>query len=89
MPSTRLCSSIFEYLDFLHACRALGSTPERTAMVGDRYDRDVRGAHDVGMFTVLIDIHRKPIPPDGPRPDAIVATIADVLAVLPPTPVGG
>ncbi|MDB5093758.1 MAG: putative hydrolase [Candidatus Eremiobacteraeota bacterium] len=74
---------------FLHACRALGSTPERTAMVGDRYDRDVRGAHDVGMFTVLIDIHRKPIPAEGPRPDAIVATIADVLAVLPPAPVAG
>lgn len=68
---------------FLHACRALGSVPERTAMVGDRYDRDVRGAHDVGLFTVLLDVHAIPLPIGGPRPDAIVPTIADVLGVLP------
>ncbi|BDE07805.1 hypothetical protein WPS_30810 [Vulcanimicrobium alpinum] len=68
---------------FRHAARVLGSTPERTAMVGDRYDRDVRGAHDIGMFTVLIDVHAHPIPPDGPQPDAIVQRITEVLDVLP------
>ncbi|HEY4441257.1 MAG TPA: HAD family hydrolase [Candidatus Elarobacter sp.] len=65
------------------ACRTLGTSPERAAMVGDRYDRDVRGAHDVGLFTVLVDVHGARIPADGPRPDAIVQTIADVLTVLP------
>jgi putative hydrolase of the HAD superfamily len=69
---------------FLHAARALGGTPEHTAMVGDRYDRDIRGALDLGMFTVLIDVHAMPIPDHAPRPDAIVPTIADVLGVLPP-----
>jgi putative hydrolase of the HAD superfamily len=68
---------------FRHAARVLGTTPERTAMVGDRYDRDVRGALDIGMFTVLIDVHAIPIPEHAPRPDAIVPTIADVLGVLP------
>ena len=68
---------------FLHACRALGSAPERTAMVGDRYDRDIRGAHELGMFTVLIDVHRLPIPGDAPQPDAVVTSIADVPSVLP------
>jgi putative hydrolase of the HAD superfamily len=68
---------------FLHACRVLGSTPERTAMVGDRYDRDVRGALAAGLFTVLIDVHAIPLPDGAPRPDAVVATIADVLGVLP------
>jgi putative hydrolase of the HAD superfamily len=68
---------------FLHACRALGSEPARTAMVGDRYGRDVVGAHDAGLFTVLLDVHALPIPDDGPRPDAVVTTIGDVLAVLP------
>ena len=29
---------------YRHACRVLGSEPARTAMVGDRYERDVRGA---------------------------------------------
>jgi HAD superfamily hydrolase (TIGR01549 family) len=68
---------------FAHACAVLGSDPAHTAMVGDRYDRDVRGALDIGMFTVLIDVHAIPIPEHAPRPDAIVPTIADVLGVLP------
>jgi putative hydrolase of the HAD superfamily len=68
---------------FRYACRALGSPPERAAMVGDRYDRDVRGALEAGLFTVLIDVHAIPLPDGAPRPDAIVPTIADVLGVLP------
>ncbi len=67
---------------YRHACRVLGSEPARTAMVGDRYARDVLGAHEVGLFTVLIDVHGVPIP-EGPRPDAVVASITDVLGVLP------
>jgi putative hydrolase of the HAD superfamily len=68
---------------FRHACEVLGSVPERTAMVGDRYDRDIAGAKRSGLFTVLIDVHAIPIPDGAPPPDAVVATIADVLAVLP------
>jgi putative hydrolase of the HAD superfamily len=68
---------------FRHACDVLGSVPERTAMVGDRYDRDITGAKDSGLFTVLIDVHAVPIPDGAPLPDVVVATIADVLAVLP------
>ena len=70
---------------FRHACRVLGSEPARTAMVGDRYDRDIRGAHGLGMFTVLIDVHRAPIPAGVSGPDAVVSSIADVLGVLPAT----
>ena len=68
---------------FAHACATLGSTPERTAMVGDRYDRDVSGALELGLFTVLVDVHRIPLIPSAPPPDAIVPSIADVLRVLP------
>jgi putative hydrolase of the HAD superfamily len=68
---------------FRHACEVLGSTPESTAMVGDRYDRDITGAKEAGLFTVLIDVHAIPIPDGAPPPDRIVATIADVLPVLP------
>ncbi|GAC1585479.1 MAG: hypothetical protein NVS3B28_08250 [Candidatus Velthaea sp.] len=68
---------------FRHACAVLGSVPERTAMVGDRYDRDVIGAHEAGLFTVLIDVHEIPLPAGKPRPDAIVESIADVLGVMP------
>ena len=68
---------------FRHACRVLGSEPARTAMVGDRYGRDVVGAHEAGLFTVLIDVHAIPIPDGAPKPDAVIGAIGDVLAVLP------
>jgi HAD superfamily hydrolase (TIGR01549 family) len=68
---------------FAHACAVLDSEPQRTAMVGDRYDRDITGAHEAGLFTVLVDVHRIPIPAGARPPDAVVATIAEVLAVLP------
>jgi putative hydrolase of the HAD superfamily len=74
---------------FRHACDALGSEPARTAMVGDRYERDVLGARDAGLFTVLVDVHRRAIPAGGPAPDATVASIADVLAVIPLASAGG
>lgn len=68
---------------FRLACRTLGSEPARTAMVGDRYDRDIIGAAEVGLFTVLIDIHAIPIPDGARAPDAVVPSIAGVLGVLP------
>ncbi len=68
---------------FRHACEVLGSVPERTAMVGDRYDRDIVGAKLAGLYTVLIDVHAIPLPDGGVPPDAVVANIGEVLAVLP------
>jgi putative hydrolase of the HAD superfamily len=68
---------------FRHACRELRSEPSRSAMVGDRYYRDVVGAHEAGLFTVLLDVHAIPIPDGGPRPDAVIASIGEVLGVLP------
>jgi FMN phosphatase YigB (HAD superfamily) len=68
---------------FTLACRTLGSLPERTAMVGDRYDRDVLGAHAAGLFSVLIDVRRVPLPEGGRAPDAVVTALPDVLGVLP------
>jgi FMN phosphatase YigB (HAD superfamily) len=61
----------------------LGSEPARAAMVGDRYGRDVVGAREAGLFTVLLDVHAIPIPEGAPQPDAIVTSIAEVLDVLP------
>jgi len=68
---------------FRHACRELGSEPSRAAMVGDRYARDIVGAHEAGLFTVLLDVHAIPIPEGAPRPDAVVASIGDVPAAIP------
>jgi putative hydrolase of the HAD superfamily len=74
---------------FAHACATLGSSPRHTAMVGDRYDRDIVGAQRGGLFTVLIDVHAIPIPDGAPPPDAVVSSIADVLAALPLAPIEG
>ncbi|HTW83984.1 MAG TPA: HAD family hydrolase [Candidatus Sulfotelmatobacter sp.] len=68
---------------FRHACAVLGSTPERTAMVGDRYERDVVGAAEAGLFTVLIDVHAIPLPEGARPPDATIVAIEDVLGVIP------
>lgn len=68
---------------FRHACRVLGSEPARSAMVGDRYHRDVAGAHDAGLFTVLLDVHAIPVPDGAPQPDAVIASIGELLDVLP------
>jgi putative hydrolase of the HAD superfamily len=43
---------------FVHALDQLGVAPERygrTLMVGNRLDRDVRGANGLGMISVWID----------------------------------
>ena len=74
---------------FRLACRTLGSRPARTAMVGDRYDRDIIGAGSVGLFTVLIDVHAIPLPAGAHPPDAVVDAIGEVLDVLPLAPAQG
>lgn len=68
---------------FAHACLKLGSAPARSAMVGDRYDRDIRGAAQAGLFTVWVNVHAADLPPGAAPPDATVERIAQVESVLP------
>lgn len=67
---------------FAHACTTLGSSPSHSAMIGDRYDRDIRGAHDAGLFTVWVNVRRERVPAGAPPPDATCDTISDVARVL-------
>lgn len=67
---------------FAHACLKLGSAPARSAMVGDRYERDMRGAIRAGLFTVWMNVHGETLAPADPRPDATVTSIAEVGAVF-------
>jgi putative hydrolase of the HAD superfamily len=73
---------------FALAAQRLGVPAERCAMVGDRYERDVRGAHDAGMFTVWVNVRDEALPPGAPAPDVIVGGIAEVEAALPLRPSG-
>lgn len=68
---------------FAHACLKLESAPARSAMVGDRYDRDIRGAARAGLFTVWVNVHGASLPAGAPAPDATVTTIDQVESVLP------
>jgi putative hydrolase of the HAD superfamily len=67
---------------FALACERLGVAPAAAAMVGDRYERDIRGAHNVGLFTVWLNVRDETVPAGAPQPDATVSAIADVERVL-------
>ncbi|HET9030347.1 MAG TPA: HAD family hydrolase [Candidatus Aquilonibacter sp.] len=67
---------------FAHACRELGSSPMHGAMVGDRYDRDIRGALDAGMYTVWLKVRDESPPAGAPPPHAVCESIIDVPAAL-------
>ena len=69
---------------FAHACTTMHGSPSRSAMVGDRYDRDVRGAREAGLFTVWLNVRGEPLPPEAPAPDATCSTLAEVERVLLP-----
>ena len=67
---------------FAHACQKLQSSPSRSAMVGDRYDRDIFGALEAGLFTIWVNVRKEDVPPGSPAPHAIVRTIAEAASYL-------
>jgi putative hydrolase of the HAD superfamily len=67
---------------FVHACERLGSRPGATAMVGDRYERDIAGAIEAGLFTIWVNVRGEPLPEGAAVPAATVGTIAQVGAYL-------
>jgi len=67
---------------FRLAAERLGVAPEACAMVGDRFDRDVRGGASVGMFTVWMNVRNESLPTDLAA-DAVVSRIDEVEGVLP------
>lgn len=67
---------------FAHACRTLGGAPAHAAMVGDRYDRDIRGAIEAGLYTIWLNIRNEELPPGAAPPDATCSSIADAGRIL-------
>jgi putative hydrolase of the HAD superfamily len=70
---------------FRLACERLGVEPAAAAMVGDRYERDIRGAHATGLFTVWLNLRDERVPAGAPEPDAIVERLEEVEGALPLT----
>ncbi len=73
---------------FAHACQKLGVAPAHSAMVGDRYDRDIAGAQQAGLFTVWVNVRRELLPPGARPPDVTVENIAEVARHLHRTAAG-
>ncbi len=67
---------------FAHACHTLGGAPARSAMVGDRYDRDIAGALEAGLYTVWLNVRGEELPPGAPPPDATCSSIAGAARIL-------
>lgn len=67
---------------FAHACRTLGGAPAHAAMVGDRYDRDIRGAMDAGLYTIWLNVRNEELPPGAAPPDATCSSIGEVSRIL-------
>ncbi len=63
---------------FAHACTELGVAPMYGAMVGDRYERDIRGALDAGMYAVWLNVRDEILPAQVPPPHAVCRSIVEV-----------
>ncbi len=67
---------------FAYACRVLRVAPANAAMVGDRYERDIRGAMEAGLFTVWVNVRDETLPAAAPPPGAVCGSIGEVGAIL-------
>lgn len=67
---------------FEAALDALGATPGDAVMVGDNLRRDVAGAQAMGIMAVWIDRLGLSLRPTDPRPDATIATLDQLEALI-------
>jgi putative hydrolase of the HAD superfamily len=67
---------------FAHACQKLDTSPANSAMVGDRYDRDIAGAHEAGLYTIWVNVRSERVPPGYPPPDVTIDSIAEAARCL-------
>jgi putative hydrolase of the HAD superfamily len=67
---------------FAHACGTLGGAPARSAMVGDRYDRDIAGAMQAGLYTIWLNVRAEELPLGAAPPDATCSSIAEAARIL-------
>ncbi len=67
---------------FAHACTKLRSSPSESAMVGDRYERDIAGALSAGLYTIWVNVRNERVPPGARPPHVTVSSITQVAAHL-------
>jgi putative hydrolase of the HAD superfamily len=67
---------------FLLTCKRLSVDPQRTTMVGDRFDKDVAGAQAVGMKTLWVNVRGELPHNDHVVPDVTVGSFPEADAAL-------
>jgi len=67
---------------FAHAMRTLGVKASESVMVGDRFDRDITGAHAAGMRAIWVNSRNEVMPTDVRPPEAIIPSIAQLPGAL-------
>jgi len=70
---------------FVAALREAGAAPERVTMVGDRLDRDIMPAKELGMRTIWVLRNEAPDDPTDEQravPDAVVTSLESVPAIV-------
>jgi FMN phosphatase YigB (HAD superfamily) len=73
---------------FEQALAEMGVSAGQCLFVGDRPDIDVVGAKGIGMAAAWLNIERAPVPPDLPRPDLDLASLAELRPALEAHPKG-
>ncbi len=72
--------SIFQF-----ACARLGVKPQEAVMIGDRVEKDIRGAKRAGLRAVLLHLKPELVPqPQSPfdQPDLVVASFQEIVTYL-------
>jgi len=72
-------------LIFEMALKRLGSTPEETAVVGDRLETDILGAHRAGLKGILVlsgVTDRNSLASAEPKPDMVFESVKDLAEAL-------
>lgn len=67
---------------FAHAMALLEVVPAESVMVGDRYDRDIEGAHAAGMRAIWLRCRGESVPDGARPPDATIDSIGELPAAL-------
>lgn len=67
---------------FEDTLRKLAVSPEEAAYIGDRPERDIEGARRMGIRSVWLNRYGETLGPDSPRPDAEIASLSELPALL-------
>ncbi len=67
---------------FRHAMAELSVSADESVMVGDRFERDVVGAHSAGMRAIWVNSRNETMPSSARPPEATISSIAQLPGAL-------